>query len=90
MKITNRATEAATSIGHYCEGRFNGEIEPTLDTPWFAEKIQLAMDDAYRKGLLEGIRRYAHWKDGTQFVGTCGRTLKDALSDLDSETCVND
>lgn len=25
-----------------------------------------------------GVALYAHWKDGQQYVGTCGRTLKEA------------
>lgn len=33
---------------------------------------------AYIAGLLEGMEKYAHWKDGTQYVGTTGRTLDDA------------
>ncbi len=34
----------------------------------------------YRMGLIDGIVKYAHWKDGVQYVGTCGTTLKDALA----------
>jgi hypothetical protein len=40
---------------------------------------------AYYNGIREGIEQYAHWKDGVQYVGTCGRTLKDALKDIDAE-----
>ena len=36
----------------------------------------------YFKGLRRGVELYAHWKDGVQYVGTCGRTLKDALVDI--------
>lgn len=38
-----------------------------------------------RAGLREGIRRYAWWKDGVQYVGTCGTTLKKALDDIERE-----
>jgi hypothetical protein len=34
------------------------------------------------KGLRRGVEMYAHWKDGVQYVGTCGKTLKDALADI--------
>ena len=37
------------------------------------------LNQAYYNGIREGIEQYAHWKDGVQYVGTCGFTLKDAL-----------
>jgi hypothetical protein len=36
---------------------------------------------AYYVGLRTGLRQYAWWKDGVQYVGTCGRTLQDAIGD---------
>ena len=36
-------------------------------------------------GIKEGIRRYAHWKDGIQYVGTGCKTLEDALKEVDEE-----
>ena len=44
-----------------------------------------ALNKAYYNGIREGIEQYAHWRDGVQYVGTCGRTLKDALKDIDAE-----
>lgn len=41
--------------------------------------------EAYRKGLIAGIARYAWWKDGVQYVGTTGRTLKLALAEAEAE-----
>ena len=41
-----------------------------------------AMTKAYYNGIREGIEQYAHWKDGVQYVGTCGQTLKDALKNI--------
>jgi hypothetical protein len=32
--------------------------------------------------MRDGIHRYAHWRDGVQYVGTTGRTLKQALDDV--------
>jgi len=46
-------------------------------------KKQLAK--AYYAGVREGIEKYAHWKDGVQYVGTCGRTLEEALKDVNDE-----
>ena len=37
----------------------------------------------FRAGLKEGLKLYAWWNDGTQWVGTCGGTLKRALDDVD-------
>jgi hypothetical protein len=39
----------------------------------------------YIRGLKAGIRLYAWWKDGLQYVGTCGTTLKHALETIDKE-----
>lgn len=41
--------------------------------------LQLAQTRAYYKGVRDGLEQYAHWKDGVQYVGTTGRTLKEAL-----------
>jgi hypothetical protein len=41
--------------------------------------LQLAQSRAYYEGLRDGIHQYAHWRDGVQYVGTTGRTLKEAL-----------
>ena len=39
--------------------------------------------NAYFEGVREGVRRFAHWKDGEQYVGTCGTTLTQALAEVD-------
>lgn len=44
--------------------------------------MQLQMTQAYHEGLRDGIHRYAHWRDGTQYVGTTGRTLQQALDEV--------
>lgn len=33
----------------------------------------------YDRGYCDGLSAFAHWKDGVQYVGTCGTTLHDAL-----------
>ena len=40
---------------------------------------------AYLQGYLDGMSSFAHWKDGVQYVGTCGTTLKKAIEDIDSD-----
>ncbi len=44
--------------------------------------LQLAQSRAYYEGLRDGIHQYAHWRDGVQYVGTTGRTLKEALDEV--------
>lgn len=41
--------------------------------------------NSYYDGLIEGIARFAHWQNGTQYVGTCGKTLKEAVNDVQDE-----
>ena len=48
-------------------------------------KVLKDLNEAYYNGIREGIEQYAHWKDGVQYVGTCGSTLKDALTRIDAE-----
>lgn len=47
--------------------------------------MQRLIVDARCDGMCEGVELYAHWKDGVQYVGTCGRTLKEALADIEEE-----
>lgn len=51
-------------------------------TPEQDQYLQLAQTRAYYEGMRDGIHRYAHWRDGTQYVGTTGRTLQQALDDV--------
>ena len=36
---------------------------------------------SFRAGMQHGIWLFAWWKDGVQYVGTTGTTLKDALKE---------
>lgn len=40
---------------------------------------------AFYDGLVTGVMMYAHWKDGTQYVGTTGKTLRKALEDIEQD-----
>jgi hypothetical protein len=44
---------------------------------------RLTLQEAYVAGLCDGIRAYAWWKDGTAYVGTTGKTLREALADAE-------
>jgi hypothetical protein len=34
-------------------------------------------------GLIIGVTMYAWWKNGVQYVGTCGRTLVEVLQEIE-------
>jgi len=36
---------------------------------------------AYDWGFEDGLRAFAHWTDGEQYVGTCGTSLMRALEE---------
>jgi len=33
------------------------------------------------EGVIEGMRAFAWWKDGVEYVGTGGKTLKEAIAE---------
>lgn len=37
---------------------------------------------AYYAGLMNGVTKYAWWKDGVQYVGTGGKKHKDAIDEI--------
>ncbi len=39
----------------------------------------------YEKGFIAGITLFAWWKDGEQYVGTCGKTLSSAINEFLTE-----
>ena len=56
----------------------------TKFVPLTAEAEQ-RQHEAFRQGVAEGLRKYAWWKDGIEYVGTCGATLQAALAELERE-----
>jgi len=54
------------------------ELDPTV-----AEKLAYAA--GYKQGLFDGVRRFAWWKNGTQYVGTGGNTLSEAYITINRE-----
>jgi hypothetical protein len=53
-------------------------------TPEQDQYLQVAQTRAYYQGLREGVEKFAWWRDGTQYVGTTGSTLKNVLQDIDT------
>lgn len=39
----------------------------------------------YYNGMRDGITDFAHWKDGVQYVGTCGKTLSEAIKAINRQ-----
>ena len=54
-------------------------------TPEQDQNLQLQQTRAYYQGMRDGVERFAWWRDGIQYVGTTGRTLKEAIADIDRE-----
>lgn len=38
----------------------------------------------YKKGFIDGLVAYAHWKDGKQYVGTAGTSLDKAIENVEN------
>ena len=49
------------------------------------EEIQKKLEGAYLLGANDALELYAWWKDGEQFVGSCGTTLKQARETLEND-----
>lgn len=50
-----------------------------------AVRVADLLEQQYLRGVLDGVARFAWWKDGCEYVGTTGTTLKDALADVRKE-----
>lgn len=61
-----------------------------LDTLEVIERKDMseALQTAWFQGHVHGLQEYAWWKDGVQYVGTCGTTLKDAIADAKEKYAV--
>jgi len=44
-----------------------------------ATDVNRVAEIAFQEGYKAGLTAYAWWKDGVQYVGSCGTTLKEAL-----------
>lgn len=71
-----------TKVCHICNNPFFEEVRYGQKDPTCVECIGKVQSDDYKKGIAEGLKRYAWWGDGVQQVGTCGTTLKSALEDI--------
>ena len=49
------------------------------------ERVKNEKNEAFIDGAKHALWLYAWWKDGTQYVGTCGTTLEKAIEDIENE-----
>ena len=50
-----------------------------------AGKLAESRAEGYLEGYKAALRRYAYWQDGTQYVGSCGKHLQQALTDIEAQ-----
>ena len=55
------------------------EIEQCFMQKGGWENCKRIVNAVHTDGIKEGLTAYAWWKDGLQYVGTCGTTLAEAL-----------
>jgi len=53
------------------------------------EKLNEALEKLYRQGFIDGMKTFAHWKDGVQYVGTSGMKLNEAIEEIPNLTYYN-
>lgn len=71
---TKRADEA--EIGAKVELAFSNILDKCRES---FKQLQEKLVEQERIGYEKGLEAYAWWKDGVQYVGTCGTTLRQAL-----------
>lgn len=50
-----------------------------------AAPLSILVKEVFMMGQKDGMKTYAWWKDGVQFVGTTGKTLAQAFQLLEDE-----
>jgi len=79
IKLLEEQVETLTSLD-----KINNQIIDGLKA-----EITAGKDRSFKLGYKQGLRAYAHWKDGKQMVGTCGKTLVQAFLDFEEENNAN-
>lgn len=47
--------------------------------------VEAGIQKAFKEGMIAGVRRFAWWRNGIQYVGACGTTLKKAIEGINKE-----
>lgn len=95
--LTDRDLEQSPDRCVYCDAEIEA-VEPRIseemltylghncDTLWYGDSDRTSAErSAYLRGLAAGFCAYAWWKDGVQYVGSCGRKLVDAMGVIRDE-----
>ena len=62
------------------------EVKAELARDKYAEEMAAGViEESQLAAMVAGMRRFAWWKDGVQYVGTCGTTLEKAIADVETE-----
>ena len=56
-----------------------------MDNPEATREERAMYAAGYKQGLLDGVRRFAWWKDGTQYVGCGVENLSEAYIEIERE-----
>jgi hypothetical protein len=56
-------------------------LDKFLNRPKKGEPMNL--QDAYKQGFIDGLKCFAWWKDGAEYLGTTGTILKEAISEVE-------
>ena len=68
------------NLNDYCNGRPRvpeGRQIAMLQSE--IEDLRQEIEDVRIGAFIRGLKEYAHWNDGVQYVGTAGRTLREAI-----------
>lgn len=80
--------ETVLDINHWLDRNgidraYKKDMKPTYEA--VKPDLELQAEISYKAGMKQGIWLFAWWKDGEQYVGTSGRTLKEAYKELGIE-----
>jgi len=65
------------------EGNYQGvKLPPTTPKPPII--VRGRKTDTYKQAFIDGLICYAWWKDGVQYVGMAGTTLKEAIKEVEA------
>ncbi len=56
-----------------------------MDKPTYIQSLLADKSPEFIAGFKLGLMEFAWWKDGVQYVGTCGTLLKSVLEEVQDE-----
>jgi hypothetical protein len=77
IRSATLSTDVSLSEVRILSFDFKEEVMSKIAFIWQWEET-----NEYEKGYIQALSDYAHWKDGTQYVGSCGTTLAEAIDEF--------